>query len=57
MNAYLSLLSQALARYTVAVQRGDLLTAEKHRKIYLSLFPLAFAGVMLNHCNGGTAHK
>lgn len=55
-NPHLSLLNQALARYAAAVRRGDFIAAESHRKIYLSVFPLAFADVMQTD-NGGDAHK
>lgn len=55
MKPYQDLLNQALARYTAAVLCGDHTAAEKHRKIYLSVFPLAFADLLST--NGGDAHK
>lgn len=55
-NPYLSLLDQALTKYNAAVKRGDMARAEAHRRIYVSLFPLAFADVMQSD-NGGNAHK
>lgn len=46
MNPYYSLLNQALARYITAIEHGDQAAAEAHRKIYLAIWPLAFADAL-----------
>lgn len=36
----------ALANYKAALVRGDLAEAERHRQVYLEIYPSAFADLM-----------
>lgn len=57
MNAYLDLLNQALIRYNAAVQNDNFIAADCHRRIFLALFPLAFANAMQDSLAGGCLSK